>query len=127
MPITQEELDQKPPALQLIPMEDESDPHRFAVLLRFRCGLNQVWTFRAPPTPIDDEYLKHAMQILIQSVVEDLRDGKSEPEIRRNPQAFQEFEWSANSVAGSLNKLLVEWARKRVKWATAMAAPTIIQ
>lgn len=127
MPITNEEISQKPMSVQLVPMEDQADPHRFAVLFRFPCGTNQVWTFLAPSTPIDDDYLRNATLALVEGIVSDLRDGRSEPQVKRNAQAFREFESCSASVVGALNKLLVDWARKRVKWAEALAAPTIIQ
>jgi hypothetical protein len=127
MPIRQEELNQRPYAVQLVLMEDPADPHLFGCLFRFPCGLNQVWTVRAPDTPIDDEWIRHAITKMVEAIVADLREGRSEPRIKRNKQAFREFDRHCESAVGALQAHMVHWARKRKKWAEALAAPTVIQ
>jgi hypothetical protein len=128
MPISQEELRQRPLTPQLILMEDESGEQKvFAVLVRFPCGLNQVWSVPAPATPIDDDWIRRAMQKILESIVADLREGRSEPGIKRNKQAWREFDSVAESFCGALQSHLVTWARKRRDWARALQAPIVVQ
>jgi hypothetical protein len=120
MPISQEELRQRPLTPQLILMEDESGEQKvFAVLVR--------WSVPAPATPIDDDWIRRAMQKILESIVADLREGRSEPGIKRNKQAWREFDSVAESFCGALQSHLVTWARKRRDWARALQAPIVVQ
>lgn len=115
MPITNEELNQRPMTTMLVPMFEPENPNRFAVLFRFPSGRNQVWTFEGPQTPVDDDFVRNALRTLLEGIIADLREGRSEPRVKRDKQAFRETNWE--SVTGALQKLIIDWARKRVAWA----------
>lgn len=123
--ITQEELNQRPMTTTLVPMYDENDMGRFAIMLRFPCGLNQVWTINGPDYPPDDEWVKAALQKLLEMMIADLREGRSEPRVKRNKQAFRETNWESTTAA--LQGALIQWVQRRRQWAAAHAAPAAIQ
>jgi hypothetical protein len=121
--ITNEQLAQRPMSVELVPMEDVAEPDRFGVLFRFPCGLNEVWSFKAPAVPIDDDFVRHAMRAVLEAIVADLREGRSEPRIKRNKQAFRDFERHSSSITGALHALIVQWAQKRLERVRDMAKP----
>jgi len=123
--ITQEELNQKPLTTTLVPMFDENRPNVFAFIARFPCGLNQAWAIVGPEHVVDDAWIRGALEKVLEAMIADLREGRSEPIVKRNKQAFRETNW--NSMTASVQKLLVDWEERRRAWARAHAAPTVIQ
>jgi hypothetical protein len=121
MPISQEELRQPVLSTTLVPLFHEGDPNVFAVMMRFPTGKNGVWTLNAPNHAIDDVWIKHTLEVLLERIIEDLRDGSVERGVKADRKAFQMTNWE--SVTGALQAMLVEWEKKRRQWFNAMAAP----
>ena len=123
--ISPEELKQPVMSTTLVPLFHQADPNTFVVMLRFATGKNGTWMLSAPPVPITDVWIKDALTVLLERIIEDLREGSEARGFKADRKAFQQTNWA--SVTGALHTMLVEWERKRREWITAIAAPTAIQ
>ena len=120
-----EQFKQKPLVTMLHANYDPEDPNKLGVVLRFPDGSVNMWELVYPPAVVDEPWVRAALRSLVGAMIGDLRDGRSSPATRANPQMYFRTDW--DRITQELHAMIWAGDKRRVELArtSAKAVPTM--
>ena len=114
---------ERPLHIRPVWMPDAAQPDVFTITIQFTNGTNKSWQLEAPKFPITEPWIKNALTELIERIVDDLRYGHSQPESKRDPRAFVEFDRHSEALVADFHAMLHTWSKWRIDLYRKTALP----